>query len=803
MGMRLTRLTMRGLKGRGEEVVDLSPATFFHGPNASGKTRIADALRLLALGYHPDEPRTSDGVLRLSAAGSIEIEGRFEDVQGQEGRPVLVSRSWRRVPVRRGADAGKVRTETDVKVSACRTGGRKAHEAAAEALFGEPVLYDLGELLDLSDPRRRRLLFRLGGGAALAAWDKDRVVVGLGAHASVATVSVAEGGWDGREDLPEWIDRTFVRLHDEALAAERDAAAEQAAEDGLRSGLQAPDPKAVGDLDARIRDAERAARAASKAHGEAIGSARAALDAGDAGISAIRRATADLATARDELRSLESGRPDVEALRTALSLLEDGGPGEGFSEGPAGIASLREAADAARRAMETHVDHEAVGPAKEALVAAEARLAEATEAHQAALRRREDCRADIGRARADADRLQRRLDALREAVDGGGGGFGGSPVCEACGQDVGREQIGRYAERVRIARAEHGRLDGALPSLVEAAETAVRAQAEAARSVRAAADALRAAGRSAEDGRAAARSRYEAADDAARERERAIADARRALEAGTRGGPDEARMGALRERISTLEAEAARPLPDLAVLRSDLAAAERRGREAEESHARSMEPLAAERDRLRAALRDLEQAEMHKVRRMEREIVAANRRAGLEAIGPRGLMGAVVRDVTTPFCDAVNRAIDGLDLGRFAVRLLDERGRPVFHLGLERGRTDMSDPLSPPSDDSTFAQLGGGGLSGGERAAVHAGVVLALSEMAGSAWTVAIVDEIQDLDRERRPEFMAAMASLQRAGRLDQVVMMGCPDIVDEVAGVANVDISAQSARPRRAEVAA
>ena len=138
--MRLTRLTMRGLKGAAEEVVDLSPVTLFHGPNASGKTRIADAVRLLALGYHPDEPRTTDGVLRLAAGGSIEVEGRFEGVRGHD-RPVIVTRSWRRTVQRRGADAGKVRAETDVRVSVCRTGGGGGVDDRADPrLPGRPVM---------------------------------------------------------------------------------------------------------------------------------------------------------------------------------------------------------------------------------------------------------------------------------------------------------------------------------------------------------------------------------------------------------------------------------------------------------------------------------------------------------------------------------------------------------------------------------------------------------------------------------------------------------------------------------------
>ena len=787
--MRLTRLTMRGLKGAAEEVVDLSPVTLFHGPNASGKTRIADAVRLLALGYHPDEPRTTDGVLRLAAGGSIEVEGRFEGVRGHD-RPVIVTRSWRRTVQRRGADAGKVRAETDVRVSVCRTGGRKAHEAAAKELFGEAVLYDLRDLLDLSDPRRRRLLFRLGGGAAAEAWTIGRVRDCLGGQSCLADAQPSDGGWDGHEDILEWVDRRYAQLHEDALETERAVLGEQAAEDGLSEGLEAPDPMVVGDLEGRIVDAERAARADSKAHGETIGLARSALDAGLAMAEGAGRAQDALVLARAELRSLEEGRPDVGSLRDLLSSLEDGPPGDGFGDDGPGVDALRRSAEAARRALEARPDGSGVAAASAALDEAEARSAAATGACQEALRRRDEAAAAARAANDEAGRLQRRLDALRDAVDDRAGGFGGPPTCDACGQEIGAPHVAIHAERVRIARSAHVRLEAAAAAALDEAAAASGAQDVAARALAAGASALRCARKAADDARSAARRMYEAADDAVRSREREIGEARRALEAATKGGPDDARMGALRERIASMEGAAAAPTPDLPRLRSDLVSAERRARDAEEAHGRSMAPLKERMDRLRAALRDLEQAQAHRVRRLEREAEAARLRSALEAMGPRGLMGAAVRDVTAPFCEAVNKALDGLDLGVFAVRLLDERGRPVFHLGLERGRTDMDDPLSPPSDGSTFAQLGGGGLSGGERAAVHAGVVLALSEMTRSWWTVAVVDEIQDLDRERRSEFMARLVALQRTGRYDQVLMMGCHDNVDPVDGVEVVDLS-------------
>lgn len=68
--MHITNIKFTQVKGRNGDY-DVTPATLVIGPNRTGKTAIADAVRVTLLGYHPDLARKNPAILELSAGSSL------------------------------------------------------------------------------------------------------------------------------------------------------------------------------------------------------------------------------------------------------------------------------------------------------------------------------------------------------------------------------------------------------------------------------------------------------------------------------------------------------------------------------------------------------------------------------------------------------------------------------------------------------------------------------------------------------------------------------------------------------------
>lgn len=84
------------------------------------------------------------------------------------------------------------------------------------------------------------------------------------------------------------------------------------------------------------------------------------------------------------------------------------------------------------------------------------------------------------------------------------------------------------------------------------------------------------------------------------------------------------------------------------------------------------------------------------------------------------------------------------------------------------------------------------GLSTGERTRFLGALLVVLAENT-SGWRVVLLDGIETVSLEYRAELLAALVAAHRAGRVDQVLVAGCPDVVPEVEGVIVVRLAARA----------
>jgi DNA repair exonuclease SbcCD ATPase subunit len=70
--MHITTAEFKNLKGRSARY-DFTPATLICGPNYSGKTAIADAVRLTLLGYHPELKKQNQAIMDLASGARVEM----------------------------------------------------------------------------------------------------------------------------------------------------------------------------------------------------------------------------------------------------------------------------------------------------------------------------------------------------------------------------------------------------------------------------------------------------------------------------------------------------------------------------------------------------------------------------------------------------------------------------------------------------------------------------------------------------------------------------------------------------------
>ena len=167
--MKLHRLQIAGLKSSCDLDLAVPNLLFLRGPTGAGKTIVMDAIALLVNGWHPDMPRTADGVMRLADGDLLRVSGEWDGF--------TISRAWERVEIKRGKAKGSFRVETTVECDGLT--GRAAEARIAE-LLGPPGSYGLADLLAATDSQRRRLL--LDAGAKHAALSPEQVRADLHAR---------------------------------------------------------------------------------------------------------------------------------------------------------------------------------------------------------------------------------------------------------------------------------------------------------------------------------------------------------------------------------------------------------------------------------------------------------------------------------------------------------------------------------------------------------------------------------------------------------------------------------------------
>lgn len=824
--MRLTRIAASGLKGGDGRPVDLGAVTLVVGANASGKTRVLDAAQLVVLGRHPEWPRTADGVMAAAAGDELELSAAFET----EGEDVEVRRSWQRRVQKSGKGAGTVKITTDVSRSGPSAATVETRRRMVDDLFGLPSAkqaredvesaLDVRAFRELSDDRKREALLRLSATAVALVWTRERL-----REALPDALRPLVDDWEKGEGPAEWVGRQAAKTKDELLKAQEKARDARSGAEELQEDAEPIDPAAVGAL---RQDREQAIAAKEAAAGEGATRIERACGAIETAEAAVRRA-AEAGRQADgveaELRRLREARVDdveVTRLRRFLSDLDDG-----FEEG--GLPQRREHAEAAERDLAAGVDanglkaldeemsrvlgEEPAAPDRAALEEAERALADAAQA-EASVRTEIQAEREAGgqdeRALAVAEDRHLRLFGAVEAIRAVEADSFDDPHCPTCNQVVGAAALGHLLELVAEASREAEGKKAAVDErrVIHAAawsrlDEAERRTADATGSVaraRVAFSGLEQDTRRRRDAEVERLRRERAAEEAQIfELDRGLKFARRtaldtlhaaerrrddtvlALRAAESVVPDAQRIAELEGRLAELRPTAAASPPEehLADLRDALAEVERQVAAAAEERGRHLDELKVHLVEAERRLSVREHVLAVRARAAEAEESAQEARERYATLGPRGLLGQVLRTILDPFTGDVNRFLDGLSLGRFTVRLLDERDNEVFRMGVERA--------------GSFSPLET--LSASERTVVCAGLSLSLARLGGLRWRPVLVDEVQSLDGpgygDRRRRFLERLVEVVRRGDADQAIVVGCPDVVEAPDGVTVVHVEA------------
>lgn len=783
MSARITRCSILGLKGSSGEPVQLDPCTLVVGPNGAGKTALLDGIALGLLGYHPTAGRggsrmkdPAELVQRLAADGVLQIELTCETEAGRR----TVSRRWEQSVKDDGtAKFGKPTLEV-------RGGGQvvKGKEAELEVrrLLGEPTFLDVTEWLALSDERRRGKLLELL--PATSPWTEEQ----LWAEAAACglTRETLEQIWARPEVASRQGASEVCRLWAADELALRDWLAQQQtflaessrdAADRCR-GLEraiaeldgdAIDAHQVAELLAARTAAEQARTQTRQAHEAPLAEAKAELARLDEQADAATQARSRLAEIRQELaRHLQEsgGRvPEIERQIAALTEEAWGDPS------PGSLAAYRQEVEEAAAAV----------PRAEELE--RTRAAEEQEAGEAASRNREELAAARARQVAAVEQQRVELEQAQQAetqattacetIRGAlADTHWGEVHCPTCLQAVdpsslllvleerqaqAQERVRQLREQARETAARIGQeaLDAQQREKASRqwAERAHQSVVEARRALETRRATLRQREQDlqqaeltlerlrtelqVEQTRAASAATVELG--ALRQQERDLVD-RVELAAGV-----VARQGELGAEILRLEQQ----------LRLAEAQATERWTQADRAYTDGQRRLQRKQDldRLRA---DLALA--------EEELLQL--KAVVVALGPRGLQGRLLAVGLKPLVGTINTCIEGLGLGRFDLRLYDERGGEVCWPGVwvqvagqERWRHLES-------------------LSGGESATLLALFLAGLANLGRSPLRLLTVDGLERVDRTRRGVFLAQAKRLQEQGLVDQVLITGCPDEV-------------------------
>ncbi len=768
MATKLTNIKIKGLKGGTIEYA-IAPSLFLSGRNAAGKTRVFDAIQLLVNGYHPNLPKKGDGIMRLAEGDELYVEGRFESEHGTW----TIARRWDRTEVSRGKDKGGIKVSSSI--IAFDRSGKKLEKSEAEAMIklvaGEPFAIDISELISKTDSGRRNLLFRIG--AQQAGWTPEVVADILSSANTTPPVKPFKEGMN----LVEWLDQEYADAKERTSAARALVAMRREAAAKLGEDASAVEPADVGVLRRAHEAAQQRSREVAADWAKTIEKARNEHNAGLTLAESRRRTKDSLDAAQAEERTLlatpaADNSGEIKRLQDQINNLEDDLDG---------IPALREDLEsvtkketrAAARERETAIALSRAEDARlQAFSATTNQLAPQSEELDA-LRSKCNTLSNFGqRIEGSINDIAAQIATLE------GDGFD-DPACPTCGQTVSPEALEKFTDRKLELQREAWKIEQQLVATqaeYDSALTAAKKQI---------AEELNTALQLAVDVEYEARQAHDAAvkelhaliarktsliTELSRKNNELLTTKERLRSLQSNGGTNEraGRLAVLRERIEKAEAQLATPAPDCDTLGQIVATTAAQATAAKEKanaaateafnklkSAEDLLTLYREAARIRQELADAE-AELTECKRIE------------DALGPKGLMGKVVASVIGPFEDAVNACIEGLDLGRFEVRMQDERENEVFHLGLVR--------------DGQFAPIET--LCNGEGASIQAAVLVGLASLADAPWKPVQADHMERLDFERRTAFLTRLVELQKAGKVDQVLAAGCPDVSPAIPGL-------------------
>ncbi len=260
--MKLTSITITGLRRRGSCTVPLAPLTLLYGPNGSGKSTVIGAIVYALTGRYPGlVGDNADDLLTLAPDPSVgfEVILRAEGPQGP-------------VTIRRGVTKDKLFVEAE-----SGTDHTKSARGAAEMirrLFGDVSMavsaFDPEKSIwRLSPEKRTKWAFSLCAGGA--GWTKARLLKLLGPKSD-------DWNPDAGDDAADCLDRNIADLTDRVRAAQKVAREARVVADGIATP---PEPPSKEEIDAAeaARDAARDAVAELRRLAASINGAQAEREA--------------------------------------------------------------------------------------------------------------------------------------------------------------------------------------------------------------------------------------------------------------------------------------------------------------------------------------------------------------------------------------------------------------------------------------------------------------------------------------------------------------------------------------------
>ena len=720
----ITKLTFSGLKGQ-QRAHDIGSLTLIKGPNGSGKTAALQAIMIGFLGYEPRLGKRPEATMALAEDGRMSVEILTDKGFG-------VTRLF-------AFDPAKQSVSQEIRLRGRAEMLQKEAEAEVAAALGNfPVMFDLAEFTSMSPDRQRDFIFHLSPLDGRK-WNPSSLLEGVAFRALVenlgeAVVSEAlkiKGGGAMRA-----FDKMAPRRRQTAtgtLMAKLDPAYRVTLDDVLRQieahcsdDIQSSLAGMLAALKSRARSA-RARRAECVSAVRALTEERAKHADAAAGVEEMRAALAEAearlsalartAGAGDEKRKERARRAAeiADAIRNKRERIS-----EIENEPAPDIAALKAASEECARAIREIPDASAFA---DELNAIEETLAAAAARRDASVRAKAELEGKTASLRAAIDALRADVALFRE---------GRCPVCGAPAESAHIAALikrkNEEAARLAAQAEEKGRALEAEARVLEYFERETKSLAAR---------------------RAEVSSRIGSAVEAARAKERELADLERRFALACQDRAHRA------EAIDALEAEITELGSSLAEDSHDGEASPEDGRVAE---------CRAEIERMRAILAEKERARSLLDAITER--IALARRGAVEsdvvkdlAAAVRSLRDALVAGIIGPLQKTVDEILPEINPAyRSYFALADMRGREGFEFGRLRSARRIP-----------FASL-----SGGETVLFSAALVTALILRADPREKVLLI-EMGELDDANARALLVGLARISHY--LDNIVVASCHDV--------------------------